>query len=456
MAMVPRRFIGAAAGAALLMLGATPGFTQQANPHGTTMPSAETFRQLEVLGKIFDIVRSDYVDKEDDQKLVTAAINGVLGALDPHSSYMDAKSYRDMQADTSGRFGGLGMQVNMEDGQLKVVSPIDDTPAAKAGVQAGDVISEIDGAPVKGLTLTQAVEKLRGAPGSDVKIQITRKDREPFDLTLTRQIIRVSSVRHELEGGDVGYIRITQFNSNAYEGMKQAIDAMAKQVPIDKMKGYIIDLRNNPGGLLDQAVRISGAFLTSGEIVSVRGRNTDDVQRFTAAPGDLIDGKPLIVLINGGSASASEIVSGALQDQKRATIIGTRTFGKASVQTIIPLGQGNGALRLTTARYYTPSGHSLQAQGVAPDIEVLQDEPPEVAAQTAAAKTRSESNLPGHLKAEGEEQSGSQSYVPRDEKDDKALQEALALIRGTATNPAFPPNPKQAAVERDPSKPQTP
>jgi carboxyl-terminal processing protease len=448
--------IGAAAGAALLMLGTLPGLAQAnsaGNPHGSTMPSTEAFRQLEVLGKILDIVRSDYVDKQDDQKLVTAAINGVVGALDPHSSYMDAKSFRDMQADTSGRFGGLGMQVNMEDGLLKVVSPIDDTPAAKAGILAGDVISEIDGAPVKGLTLSQAVEKMRGAPGSDVRIQIVRKDQAaPLDLTLTRQIIRVSSVRHELEGGDVGYIRITQFNSNAYDGMKQAIDALAKQVPPDQMKGYILDLRNNPGGLLDQAVRVSGAFLVKGEIVSVRGRNAEDVQRFTAAPGDLIEGKPLIVLINGGSASASEIVAGALQDQKRATVIGSRTFGKASVQTIIPLGPGNGALRLTTARYYTPSGHSLQAQGIAPDIQVLQDEPSEVAA--AQAKTRSESKLPGHLKAEGEEESGSQSFVPRDEKDDKALQEALELIRGTATDAAYPPNPKLAVAERQASNPQ--
>jgi carboxyl-terminal processing protease len=229
------------------------------------------------------------------------------------------------------------------------------------------------------------------------------------------------------------------------DDLKQAIQALATKIPPDQAKGYILDLRNNPGGLLDQAVRVAGAFLISGEIVSIRGRDPGRIQRYTAAPGDLIDGKPLIVLINGGSASASEVVAGALQDQKRATIIGSRTFGKASVQTIIPLGQGNGALRLTTARYYTPSGHSLQAQGIAPDIEVLQDVPQELAAQ--AAKTRSESSLPGHLKAEGDEQSGSQSYIPKEAKDDKALQTALALIRGTQSNPAFPPNPKQAATE---------
>ena len=246
----------------------------------------------------------------------------------------------------------------------------------------------------------------------------------------------------QLEGDDVGYIRITQFNSRVADELKEAIQTLTAKVPPEQFKGYILDLRNNPGGLLDQAVRVAGAFLTSGEIVSIRGRNADQVQRFTAAPGDLIDGKPLIVLINGGSASASEIVAGALQDQSRATIIGTRTFGKASVQTIIPLGQGNGALRLTTARYYTPSGRSIQAQGIAPDIEVLQDVPKEVA---AVVQTRSEAGLPGHLKAEGDELTGSQSFVPRDAKDDKALQTALALLRGTETNPAFPAKPKQAA-----------
>jgi carboxyl-terminal processing protease len=435
---------GAAVGAALLMLGIMSGHTQTA-PHGTTTPSVETSRQLELLGKLLEIVRSDYVDTPDDGKLLTAAINGVLGALDPHSSYMDEKAYRDMRATTSGQFGGLGMQVNMEDGLLKVVSPIDDTPAAKAGILAGDVITQVDGAPIKGLTLSQAVDKMRGPPGTEVRLEIVRSGQAaPLDLTLTRQIIRVSTVRQQAEGDDVGYVRLTQFNGRAADELKQAIQALAAKIPPDQFKGYILDLRNNPGGLLDQAVRVAGAFLTSGEIVSIRGRDPDHIQRYNAAPGDLIDGKPLIVLINGGSASASEIVAGALQDQKRATIIGSRTFGKASVQTIIPLGQGNGALRLTTARYFTPSGRSLQAQGIAPDIEVLQDVPKEVATQAA---TRSESSLPGHLKAEGDEEKGSQSFIPKEAKDDKALQTALALIRGTETNPAFPPNPKQAVSE---------
>jgi carboxyl-terminal processing protease len=434
--------MGAAVGAAFFMLGLNSGHTQ-VGPQGTSTPGVEVNRQVELLGKILSIVRSDYVDKPDDAKLLAAAIDGIVKSLDPHSSYMDAKSYREMQSTTSGQFGGLGMQVNMEDGLLKVVSPIDDTPASRAGIQAGDVITQVDGAPVKGLTLAQAVEKMRGTPGTEVRLQITRKNQaEPLNFMLIREIIKVSAVRQQLEGDDVGYIRITQFNSRVADELKQAIQTLTAKVPAEQLKGYILDLRNNPGGLLDQAVRVAGAFLTSGEIVSIRGRNSDQVQRFTAVPGDLIDGKPLIVLINGGSASASEIVAGALQDQKRATIIGSRTFGKASVQTIIPLGQGNGALRLTTARYYTPSGRSIQAQGITPDIEVLQDVPKEVA---ALAPTRSEATLPGHLKAEGDEQSGSQAFVPRDARDDKALQAALALLRGTETNPAFPPNPKQAS-----------
>ncbi len=439
--------VGAATGVALLAFGLSPGYPQS-GPRGTApsaAPSAETSKQLDVLGKVLDIVRSDYVDKTNDEKLLTSAIDGIVKSLDPHSSYMDAKSYRDMQATTSGQFGGLGMQVNMEDGVLKVVSPIDDTPAARAGILAGDVINQVDGAPVKGMTLTQAVEKMRGTPGTEIKLEILRKGKdEPLNLTLVREIIKVSSVRQEVEGDDVGYIRLTQFTGRVSDDLKQAVQALQTKIPPDKLKGYILDLRNNPGGLLDQAVRVAGAFLVSGEIVSIRGRDSDHVQRFNAVPGDLIDGKPLIVLINGGSASASEIVAGALQDQKRATIVGSRTFGKASVQTIIPLGAGNGALRLTTARYYTPSGRSIQAQGIAPDIQALQDVPKEVA--DAQPQTRSESSLPGHLKAEGEEENGSQSYIPKDQKDDKALQTALALLRGSETNPAFPPNAKQAAT----------
>ncbi|HEY6257738.1 MAG TPA: S41 family peptidase, partial [Xanthobacteraceae bacterium] len=381
--------------------------------------------------------------KPDDGKLVESAINGMLTGLDPHSSYMDAKSFRDMQVQTRGEFGGLGIEVTMEDGLIKVVAPIDETPAAKAGVQANDFITHIDDEPVQGLTLNQAVDKMRGPVNTKIKIKIMRKGQDkPVEMTLTRDVIRVLSVRSHSEGGDVGYIRITQFNEQATTGLKKAIADLTAQDG-DKLKGFILDLRNNPGGLLDQAISVSNAFLNRGEIVSTRGRNADETQRFTARPGDLTKGKPVIVLINGGSASASEIVAGALQDHKRATMVGTRSFGKGSVQTIIPLGSGNGALRLTTARYFTPSGRSIQAKGIVPDIEVLQDVPDELKART---DTTSEATLRGHLSAEGQEQTGSQSYVPQDPKNDKALHFALDLIRGVQANPAYPPKPNQAAA----------
>jgi len=437
--------IGAAAGAAVSAFALTLVLAQSGlNTGAASTDQGAVYRQLELFGKVFDIVRADYVEPPDDAKLVSSAINGMISGLDPHSSYMDPKSFRDMQEETSGQFGGLGMQVSMEDGLVKVVSPIDDTPAAKAGVRAGDVINEVEGEPIKGLTLTQVVEKLRGPVGSSVKLQLIRKDQaEPINLALTREIIKVASVRSQAEGDDVGYIRITQFNNNAADGLKKAIRDLEAKLPPDRIKGYILDLRNNPGGLLDQAVAVSDVFMTRGEIVSIRGRNPDETQRFNATPGDLVNDKPLIVLINGGAASASEIVAGALQDQKRATVLGTRSFGKGSVQTIIPLGRGNGALRLTTARYFTPSGRSIQAKGITPDIEVLQQVPKE---DEARAQTVSEAGLRGHLQGEGDEEKGSQAYVPADPKDDRALQSALALLRGTETNPAFPPNPKQAGV----------
>src|SRR5262249_967358 len=303
MSWLRKAVAGAATGAVLFGFGLDPGHAQVGLR--ATTPSTETNRQLEVLGKVLDIVRSDYVDKPDDAKLLSAAIDGILKSLDPHSSYMDAKSYSDMQATTSGQFGGLGMQVNMEEGVLKVVSPIDDTPAARAGILAGDTIDQVDGAPVKGLTLTQAVEKMRGTPGTDVRLEIVRNGRDaPFSVTLVREVIKVSAVRQQVEGDDVGYVRITQFSSRVADDLKQAVQPISSNVPGDRLKGYVIDLRNNPGGLLDQAVRVAGAFLTSGEIVSIRGRDPNEVQRFNAAPGDLINGKALIVLINGGSASA--------------------------------------------------------------------------------------------------------------------------------------------------------
>jgi carboxyl-terminal processing protease len=330
----------------------------------------------------------------------------------------------------------------MEDGLIKVVAPIDDTPAAKAGIMANDIITKLDDEQVQGLTLNQAVEKMRGPVNTKIKLTIMRKGQsKPVEVTISRDIIRVRAVRSRVED-DVGYIRVTQFNEQTTENLKKALADLQTKVPADKLRGYVIDLRNNPGGLLDQAISVSDAFLERGEIVSTRGRNAEETQRFSARGGDLTKSKPIIVLINGGSASASEIVAGALQDHKRATLIGTRSFGKGSVQTIIPLGAGNGALRLTTARYFTPSGKSIQAKGITPDIEVLQDVPEELKART---DTKGESSLRGHLKGEGAEQTGSQSYVPPDPKDDKALKMALDLMRGVATNSAFPPNPKRAA-----------
>jgi carboxyl-terminal processing protease len=433
-------FLGAMAGAVVTLLATQPHSFLSGS--AARAAASDTYRELNLFGDVFERVRADYVEKPDDSKLVESAINGMLAGLDPHSSYMDPKSFRDMQVQTRGEFGGLGIEVTMEDGLVKVVAPIDDTPAAKAGVMSNDIITHLDDEAVQGLTLNQAVDKMRGPVNTKIKLTIMRKGADKaIDVTIVRDVIRVKSVRSHSEGDDVGYIRITQFNEQTTDGLKQSINDLNAQLGADKVKGYVIDLRNNPGGLLDQAISVSDTFLDKGEIVSTRGRNAEETQRFNARPGDLTKGKPLIVLINGGSASASEIVAGALQDHKRATLVGTRSFGKGSVQTIIPLGAGNGALRLTTARYYTPSGRSIQAKGITPDIEVLQDVPDDLKART---DTKGEASLRGHLKAEGSEESGSQSYVPPDEKDDAALKTALDLLRGTTTNAAFPPNPKTA------------
>jgi carboxyl-terminal processing protease len=432
--------IGAVAGAALSLLATQPRL-MLVGASAKAAGGADTYRQLNLFGDVFERVRADYVEKPEDAKLIEAAINGMLNGLDPHSSYMDSKSYRDMQVQTKGQFGGLGIEVTMEQGLVKVVAPIDETPAARAGIMAGDIITHLDDEQVQGLTLNQAVEKMRGAVNTKIRLKIMRSGQDkPIEVTITREIIMVRSVRSRPEG-DVGYIRITQFNEQTNEGLKKAISDLAAQIPPEKLKGYVIDLRNNPGGLLDQAISVSDAFLERGEIVSTRGRNAEETQRFNARSGDVTKGKPVIVLINGGSASASEIVAGALQDHKRATIVGTRSFGKGSVQTIIPLGSGNGALRLTTARYFTPAGRSIQAKGISPDIEVQQDVPEEMKART---DSRGEAALRGHLKAEGQEETGSQSYVPPEPKDDKALNMAYELLRGTAVNAAFPPNPKAA------------
>ena len=408
----------------------------------------DTYRQLNLFGDVFERVRADYVEKPDDNKLIESAINGMLAGLDPHSSYMDPKDLKDMQVETTGEFGGLGLEVTIEDGLIKVVAPIDETPAAKAGLLANDLIVKIDDDQVQGMTLNQAVEKLRGPADTKVKLTIMRKGQtKPIEMSLTREVVRVRSVRSKVGGDDIGYIRMTQFSEQTTDGLKKAIADITGKVSNDRLKGYILDLRNNPGGLLDEAISVSSAFIQRGEIVSTRGRNPEETQRFTAHGGDLTKGKPLIVLINGGSASASEIVAGALQDQKRATILGTRSFGKGSVQTIIPLGSDNGALRLTTARYFTPSGRSIQAKGIVPDIEVPQDLPDDVKANTDTS-TLGEASLRGHLKGDaGKEQTGSQSYIPPEEKNDKALAMAERLLRGTELNSAFPPKVKNLSSQ---------
>ena len=419
-------------------LAATIGWHVVGPLNAATSSNAETYRHLNLFGDVFDRIRSDYVEKPDEEKLVDAAVSGMLTSLDPHSSYMNPKSFRDMQVQTRGEFGGLGIEVTMENGVVKVVSPIDDTPAARAGMMAGDLITHLDGEQITGITLAQAVDKMRGKVKTPILLTVVRKNRaDPLEIKIVRDIIRIRSVRSNVEGDDVGYIRITTFNEQTQEGLNKAFSDIAEKGG-DKIKGYVVDLRNNPGGLLDQAISVSDTFLERGEIVSTRGRNAEETQRFAAQAGDLAKGKDIIVLINGGSASASEIVAGALQDHQRATLLGTRSFGKGSVQTIIPLGSF-GAMRLTTARYYTPAGRSIQAKGISPDIMVEQELPDEL--KDKKIKPRGEANLRGHLKnekteKEKEEESGSSSYVPADKEKDQQLQYAMNLLRGIKVNEA--------------------
>ncbi|MEA2864807.1 MAG: carboxyl-terminal processing protease [Bradyrhizobium sp.] len=434
-------FLGAAAGASLTLLVTAPqGALSVAVARAAA--AADTYSQLNLFGEVFERVRADYVEKPDDNKLVEGAINGMVTSLDPHSRYMNDRSWRDMQETTHGEFGGLGIEVTMEDGLVKVVAPIDDTPAAKAGILSGDLITQVNDEAVQGLTLEQAVNKMKGPANTKTRLKIKRKGVDaPIDISLVREIIRVRPVTYRTDGGDIGYIRIASFNEQTTDGLRKAIADIAKQIPSDRLAGYVVDLRNNPGGLLDQAVSVSSAFMARGEVVSTRGRLPEETQRFVAKGGDLLKGKPLVVLINGGSASASEIVAGALHDHKRATLIGTRSFGKGSVQTIIPLGRGNGALALTTARYFTPSGRSIQALGVQPDLEVLQDVPAELKDRP---ELKGEASMRGHLSGEGAEQTGSQSYVPPNEKDDKALAAAYNQLRGVTVNADAPSSAKTA------------
>src|SRR3954447_2466836 len=423
--------LGSLAGAGLATL-----VSQTIVSPGADAASSETYRQVRLFGDVLEKVRSDYVEPPNEAKLIEGAINGMLTSLDPHSSYMSPNEFREMQVETQGAFGGIGIEITMEEGLVKVVAPIDDTPAARAGILANDIITQIDGEPVQGLTTDQAMDKMRGPVSSSVKLTIQRKDKkEPLEVKLTRETIRIRPVRARTEGDDIGYLRITQFNEQTYAALRTAIETIKKEVGPDKLKGYVIDLRNNPGGLLDQAIMVSDAFLTKGAIVSTRGRNAEETQRY-AAKGkvkDLVGGKPLVVLINGGSASASEIVAGALQDHKRATVMGTRSFGKGSVQTIIPLG-ANGALRLTTARYYTPAGRSIQAKGIEPDQEVLQEIPDELKGKD---ETKGEAGLRGHLKnSDRDEKGGSSAYVPPDPAKDKQLIAAFDYLRSAGQGSA--------------------
>jgi len=355
-----------------------------------------TYEQLDLFGDVFERVRGAYVEEVDEAKLIESAINGMLASLDPHSSYLAPKGFEDMRVQTKGEFGGLGIEVTMEEGLVKVVAPMDDTPAALAGVMAGDLITHIDDEPVMGLTLGEAVERMRGLVGTDIKLTVARRDAEgPLDLTLTRAVIKIKAVRARAEG-DVAVLRVTTFNEQTFDNLKAGIDEVQAELGgADKVKGYVIDLRNNPGGLLNQAIAVSDAFLDKGEIVSTRGRDPRDSERHNARAGDLAGGKPIVVLINEGSASASEIVAGALQDHRRAIVVGAKSFGKGSVQTIMPLS-GKGALRLTTARYYTPSGRSIQALGIEPDILVEQRTIGEQEAATVRPG-RSEADLRGSL-----------------------------------------------------------
>ncbi|TCO73601.1 S41 family peptidase [Rhodovulum euryhalinum] len=387
---------GTVAGALLATQVAGPLIAQEAGQ------KSSVYAQLDLFGDVFERIRAQYVEEVDEAKLIEAAINGMLTSLDPHSSYLPPKDFDDMQVQTRGEFGGLGIEVTQEEGFVKVVSPIDGTPADEAGIEAGDFITHVDGESVLGLTLDQAVEMMRGPVGSEIVITVVRQGVEPFDVTIIRDTIKLTAVRSRIQG-DTVVLRITTFNDQTYANLEAEWEKSVEELGgMDNVNGVVLDLRNNPGGLLPQAIKVSDAFLDAGEIVSTRGREPQDSDRYNATKGDLTSGKPLVVLINGGSASASEIVAGALKDHRRAIVVGTKSFGKGSVQTVMPL-KGDGAMRLTTARYYTPSGRSIQALGVAPDIVV--EQPPRPPAATteeaeetsAAARARSEADLRGAL-----------------------------------------------------------
>jgi carboxyl-terminal processing protease len=385
-----------------------------------------TYEYLDLFGDIFERVRVAYVEDVDEQKLIEAAINGMLTSLDPHSAYLPPDNFQDMREQTKGEFGGLGIEVTMENGFVKVVAPIDDTPAANAGLEPGDFITHINGESVLGLTLSDAVDKMRGPLGSEIVITISREGaEEPFDVKIVRDIIKIRAVRTRTEG-NVGIVRITTFNEQTYDNLETGIAKIKEEIGEDKIAGYVVDLRNNPGGLLSQAIAVSDAFLDAGEIVSTRGRDLEEADRVNARPGDLTNGKPIVLLINEGSASASEIVAGALQDQRRAIILGAKSFGKGSVQTVMRLGD-KGAMKLTTARYYTPSGRSIQSLGIEPDILVEERKIAEAEGEAERRARRSEADLRGSLTNElSDDLSDDERKLLEEER---ARHEATALLR---------------------------
>ena len=413
-------FLGVAIGAAsALAAGGAPASITATGQDGIAL-----FR------KVYEKALETYVDAPDEAKVMEGAINGMLASLDPHSNYLDPKALSEFQVTMKGEeFGGLGLEVMQDGGLVRVVSPIDETPAARAGMMSGDLIVKIDDTPVQGLSLKEAVDKMRGPAKSSVRLTVSRGDAKDIkEFTIVREIIHVQPVRSHVESGDIGYIRITQFNQQTFDSLKAAIAKFKTNPGADKLKGYILDLRNNPGGLLTQSIQVVNAFVDKGEIVSTRGRTPDQYQAYNARSGyDLSEGKPLVVLINGGSASASEIVSGALQDLKRATLIGTRSFGKGSVQTVLPLGE-NGALKLTTARYYTPSGRSIQAKGIEPDYKIVENVPADLKGKV---DSKGEASLAGHLKNGDDEKTGSEAYVPPEAAKDTQLIAAVNLLHGT-------------------------
>ena len=397
------------------------------------------YEQLTLFGDVLEQVRRNYVDAPSDKELIEAALSGMMTSLDPHSSYMPPKNFEDMQVETKGEFGGLGIEVTMENGLVKVIAPIDDTPASRAGMRPNDLISELDGKPIMGLTLSDAVELMRGQKGTPITLTVLREgEDEPLEIRIVRDTIRIRAVRSRVEGPDenIAYIRLTTFNAQTTKNLKKAFNELPAKIGAKNLAGYIIDLRNNPGGLLREAISVSDTMLDRGEIVSTRGRNADDSSRFSARRGDMAKGLPIVVMINGGSASASEIVAGALQDHHRAIILGTQSFGKGSVQSIMPLGN-NGALRMTTARYFTPSGRSIQAKGITPDIIAEQVLPEDLQGR----KGRREADLRGAL--DGTDIDGTSNeedkkpkrknaiaFIPPEPKDDAQLQKAIELLRG--------------------------